>query len=178
MVNKEAIAFSELTKAEQEEILQNPQTKRYLDQQAKGLKKYQTTVRPENLTLSEWCEHWLQETTDAQVYVQMMKEKAEQLEEQLKYSQSGLKTTKALKYRMERSIQAFIKDHWEVIYQLVVDTVKYEKKYDDLIFAKVTVKPEVKAILSEYSGSGRTGHHALLTTLFKIVGDNYGMPNM
>lgn len=182
---KNVTDFSQLSTIEQEEILQTPTIRRKLNQATKGLKKYGQTVSPENLKLSDWCEHALQEICDMEEYVQMVKESAEQqecelteLREQVKDLVAMLNVAKSRQSKHERAIKKFIKENYDTVYQAVVESIEFSKPYSDLIFANITVKENAKTGLRVISGSGRTEEIACHTALYKIVGEYYGMSNM
>ncbi|MDM5231462.1 hypothetical protein [Lysinibacillus pakistanensis] len=54
------------------ELLQN--------QTAKGLEKYGTTVNPMDYTTIEWIEHAIQESMDKIVYLTVLKQKLEEMQ--------------------------------------------------------------------------------------------------
>lgn len=59
----------------------------FVDQTKKGIRKYGDTVRADNLTPVEWCQHALEEHADSMVYLMALKKSLEESED------SGLKTS-------------------------------------------------------------------------------------
>ncbi|WP_107893719.1 hypothetical protein [Lysinibacillus mangiferihumi] len=68
----------------EDEILANPVLREIQNslelQTAKGLAKYGTTVNPMDYTTIEWIEHALQESMDKIVYLTVLKQKLEEMQ--------------------------------------------------------------------------------------------------
>lgn len=68
----------------EDEILANPvlrEVQSLLElQTAKGLAKYGTTVNPMDYTTIEWIEHAIQESMDKIVYLTVLKQKLEEMQ--------------------------------------------------------------------------------------------------
>ena len=67
----------------EDEILANPvrEIQNSLElQTAKGLAKYGTTVNPMDYTTIEWIEHAIQESMDKIVYLTVLKQKLEEMQ--------------------------------------------------------------------------------------------------
>ncbi|MGE8004362.1 hypothetical protein [Lysinibacillus sp. NPDC093216] len=52
----------------------------FMNQTKKGIRKYGETVRAENLTPVEWCQHALEEHADSMVYLMALKKSLEESE--------------------------------------------------------------------------------------------------
>lgn len=52
----------------------------FVNQTNKGIRKYGETVRAENLTPVEWCQHALEEHADSMVYLMALKKSLEESE--------------------------------------------------------------------------------------------------
>lgn len=61
----------------------------FVDQTKKGIRKYGDSVRADNLTPVEWCQHALEEHADSMVYLMALKKSLEESED------SGLKTSRS-----------------------------------------------------------------------------------
>jgi len=72
----------------EDEILANPVLREIQNslelQTAKGLAKYGTTVNPMDYTTIEWIEHARQELMDELVYLTVLKQKLEELQNESK----------------------------------------------------------------------------------------------
>jgi hypothetical protein len=62
------------------EILDNPIIKRTIEQQKKGIRKYGETVNPDSYDIFGWLDHLAEELTDAQVYIECIREKLKEKE--------------------------------------------------------------------------------------------------
>lgn len=52
----------------------------FVDQTKKGIRKYGDSVRADNLTPVEWCQHALEEHADSMVYLMVLKKSLEESE--------------------------------------------------------------------------------------------------
>lgn len=50
----------------------------FVNQTNKGIRKYGDSVRPDNLTPVEWCQHALEEHADSMVYLMVLKKNLEE----------------------------------------------------------------------------------------------------